>query len=488
MTTVTPSPLADQADVPAVPRRDRNVRWGRDHRLPARLLILVALVALALSAVFPLYFMVQAAFRTQAQWNNSELAFPTSWSLSTLKQVWLGGDVGAYLRNSTVITLGSTILSIAVSTMAGFSFSKVRWRLRGVTYFFVISWLALPPVVLIVPIYIEMVQLHLINTYFSVILLYTAFNIPFDTFLMTAFFRSLPDELVEAARIDNASPHQIFRLVLVPLAKPALGTLAIFNILYAWNEFIFALLLLSPNNVKTLTVGVLQLQGRYTIDYPVIMAGLLVASIPVVAAYLFFQRFLVLALKLERPCIDQMRILRLEFRIGFLQRIEACLCAHAVSVQELRARKTQEERRVVAELSHEQAFVKSDGIMKASPRDIFLRKRTLGIDRTHHLGSAFRISQRTVRIGNCLDVRREFRGMAAAQHTGHHFDREIGERAGQRKKDDRVNPEKRTAGPDHVNDTRDLKQNRRNEEEIAHQICPSTRPDRAYQLARVLTS
>jgi len=293
MTTVTQSPPADQADGPAVPRRDRNVRWGRDHRLPARLLILVALVALALSAVFPLYFMVQAAFRTQAQWNSSELAFPTSWSLSTLKQVWLGGDVGDYLRNSTVITLGSTILSIAVSTMAGFSFSKVRWRLRGVTYFFVISWLALPPVVLIVPIYIEMVQLHLINTYFSVILLYTAFNIPFDTFLMTAFFRSLPDELVEAARIDNASPHQIFRLVLVPLAKPALGTLAIFNILYAWNEFIFALLLLSPNSVKTVTVGVLQLQGRYTIDYPVIMAGLLVASIPVVAAYLFFQRFLV---------------------------------------------------------------------------------------------------------------------------------------------------------------------------------------------------
>jgi ABC-type glycerol-3-phosphate transport system permease component len=93
--------------------------------------------------------------------------------------------------------------------------------------------------------------------------------------------------------MDNASPHQIFRMVLVPLARPALGTLAIFNILYAWNEFIFALLLLNSNNVKTLTVGVLQLQGRYTINYPVIMAGLLVASIPVVVAYLFFQKFLV---------------------------------------------------------------------------------------------------------------------------------------------------------------------------------------------------
>lgn len=293
MTLLTKTePAAGQA-APSQSGRSRNVRWGRDHRLPSRVLIILALAVLAISAVFPLYFMVQAAFRTQAQWNSSELAFPTSLSLSTLKQVWMGGDVGIFLRNSTVITVGSTVLSIVVSTMAGFSFSKLRWPFSGVVYYFILAWLALPPVVLIVPIYIEMVELHLINTYYSVILLYTAFNIPFNTFLMTAFFRALPDDLIEAARLDGASPHQVFLRVLVPMARPALGTLAIFNILYAWNEFIFALLLLSNNNVKTLTVGVLQLQGRYTTDYPVIMAGLLIASIPVVVAYLFFQKFLV---------------------------------------------------------------------------------------------------------------------------------------------------------------------------------------------------
>ncbi len=157
------------------------------------MLIIFALVVLALSAIFPLYFMAQAALRTQAEWNSSELAFPTSLSLSTFRQVWLGGEVGVFLRNSFVITVGSTALSLVISTMAGFSFAKTQWRLRKVTYYFILSWLALPPVVLIVPIYIEMVQL----------------------------------------------------------------------------------------------------QGRYTINYPVIMAGLLVASIPVVVAYLFFQKFLV---------------------------------------------------------------------------------------------------------------------------------------------------------------------------------------------------
>lgn len=118
-------------------------------------------------------------------------------------------------------------------------------------------------------------------------------NFGYSVLIYLAGMSALDPQLGEAARMDNASPHQIFRMVLVPLARPALGTLAIFNILYAWNEFIFALLLLDSNNVKTLTVGVLQLQGRYTINYPVIMAGLLVASIPVVVAYLFFQKFLV---------------------------------------------------------------------------------------------------------------------------------------------------------------------------------------------------
>ena len=155
---------------------------------------------LALSAVFPLYFMLQASFRSQAQWNNSELGSPAWFSFSNFRQALLGGFAAEYLRNSAVVTVGSTLLSLVASTMAGFAFSKLRWRLRNVTYYFVLAWLVLPPVVLIVPIYIEMVQLHLLNTYYSVIFLYTALNIPFNTFLMTAFFRSLPSELVEAAR------------------------------------------------------------------------------------------------------------------------------------------------------------------------------------------------------------------------------------------------------------------------------------------------
>jgi raffinose/stachyose/melibiose transport system permease protein len=141
-----------------------------------------------------------------------------------------------------------------------------------------------------------MAQLHLVNTYWSVILLYTALNLPFNCYLMTAFFRALPDELVEAAKADGASLHRIFVEILLPLCRPALATLCIFNILYVWNEFVFALLFLRSDSVKTLTVGVLQMQGRFFHDYPAFMAGLLITSLPVVGVYLVFQRHLVRAI------------------------------------------------------------------------------------------------------------------------------------------------------------------------------------------------
>jgi ABC-type glycerol-3-phosphate transport system permease component len=147
-----------------------------------------------------------------------------------------------------------------------------------------------------VPIYVEMVDLHLIDTYLSVIFLYSAINLPFSMFLMTAFFRAVPSELVEAARVDGASVHRIFRSVLLPLSIPAVATLVIFNALYVWNEFVFALLLLHDDSVRTLTVGVNQLQGRFFFDYPALLAGLLVTSLPMVVVYVLFQRYLVRAI------------------------------------------------------------------------------------------------------------------------------------------------------------------------------------------------
>jgi ABC-type glycerol-3-phosphate transport system permease component len=251
------------------------------------------LALLCASAVLPLLFMAATAFRTEKDWANSRIGLPTTFSFGAFARAWTDASIGTYFRNSVIVTFSTVALTAVCATLAGYGFSKLRWRLRGTAYVFVLCWIAIPPLLLMVPIYVEMVQLGLLDTYGSVILLYTALNLPFNVYLMTAYFRSVPDELIEAARVDGAGLHRIFLRIMVPLAKPALATLVIFNVLWAWNEFLFALLLLQSDNVKTLTVGVLQLQGRFTTDYPAMMAGLLITSLPVIGAYLVFQRHLV---------------------------------------------------------------------------------------------------------------------------------------------------------------------------------------------------
>jgi ABC-type glycerol-3-phosphate transport system permease component len=275
-------------------------RRRRQRRTPGaslgRWAVVGGLTCFGLSALLPLLFMADTAFRSQAAWDADKLGLPTTASFGAFERAWSDAEIGTYFRNSLIITVGTVVLSVVCATLAGYSFSKLHWRGRGSVYFFVLAWIAIPPLLLIVPVYVEIVNLGLLDTYWSVIFLYTALNMPFNVYLMAAFFRSLPDELLEAARIDGAGTHRSFLQIMVPLARPAIATLCIFNFLWAWNEFLYALLLLTSDNVKTLTVGVLQLQGRFTTDYPALMAGLLITSLPVVGVYLLFQRHLVRAI------------------------------------------------------------------------------------------------------------------------------------------------------------------------------------------------
>lgn len=275
---------------PAVrPPERRRRRRTRRHSWP----VVIGIALFCFSAILPLLFMAATAFRTQTDWANAKIGLPTTFSLGAFQRAWTGANIGTYFRNSLIVTSATVTLSVFSATLAGYSFAKLRWRLSNWVYMFVLAWIAVPPLLLMVPIYVEMVQLGLLDTYGSVIFLYTALNLPFNVYLMTAYFRSVPDELIEAARIDGAGIHRTFVLILLPLAKPALATLVIFNVLWSWNEFLFALLMLQSDSVKTLTVGVLQLQSRFTSDYPALMAGLLITSLPVIAAYLIFQRHLV---------------------------------------------------------------------------------------------------------------------------------------------------------------------------------------------------
>jgi len=263
---------------------------------PLRWALISGMTVLGVSAVLPLLFMLQASFRSNVDWANAKIGLPTTFSLEAFARAWVQASIGTYFINSVIVTVGAATLSVFLATTSGFAFSTLRWRGRTLTYFFILAWIAIPPLLLMVPIYVEMVDLGLVNTYWSVILLYSALNLPFNMYLMTAFFRSVPGELLEAARVDGASVHRIFGQIMLPLSIPAIATLVIFNALYVWNEFVFALLLLHDDSVRTLTVGVNQLVGKFFFDYPALLAGMLISSLPMVVVYLIFQKYLVRAI------------------------------------------------------------------------------------------------------------------------------------------------------------------------------------------------
>jgi ABC-type glycerol-3-phosphate transport system permease component len=263
---------------------------------PLRWALISGMTVLGISAVLPLLFMLQASFRSNVDWANAKIGLPTTFTLEAFARAWVQASIGTYFINSVIVTVGAATLSVFLATTSGFAFSTLRWRGRTAMYFFILAWIAIPPLLLMVPIYVEMVDLGLVNTYWSVILLYSALNLPFNMYLMTAFFRSIPGELLEAARVDGASVHRIFGQIMLPLSIPAIATLVIFNALYVWNEFVFALLLLHDDSVRTLTVGVNQLVGKFFFDYPALLAGMLISSLPMVAVYLIFQKYLVRAI------------------------------------------------------------------------------------------------------------------------------------------------------------------------------------------------
>ncbi len=276
---------------------------GRLMRLPPaqRWPIVAGMAILSLSAFFPLYVMASNAFRSNLDWANSQIGLPTTTSLGAFRRAWEGASIGSSFVNSIEISFGTVALSLAVATMAAYACAKIAWPPRQVVFLFLLFWIVVPPLVLLVPVYIELADIpllhnNLLDSKFGIVLVYTAVNLPFNVYLMTAYFRSLPDELLEAARIDGATIPQTFLMVMVPLARPALATLAIFNFLWAWNEFMFALFILTSTSTKPLTVAVQQLQGRFDQDPTALMAGLCIATLPVIGVYLIFQRHLVRAI------------------------------------------------------------------------------------------------------------------------------------------------------------------------------------------------
>jgi raffinose/stachyose/melibiose transport system permease protein len=268
----------------------RSGRSSRVIRDAPKHVLLLAFVAITL---VPVYFMLVNSFKTPEEYIGNPYGFPDQPTLSTLGDAFRGGDLLRWLGNSALFTVTSVALSTLIAALAAYPLALMRWRPGPVVLSLLIALMVVPPIVLVIPLFQLVVDLGQVSTYRSVIAIYTGILLPFSTFLLVSFFRTTPRELLEAARIDGAGHWRIWRSIVIPLAIPALVTVATVQALWVWNEVLIAVVFLQSEELRTLMVGITLFQSRFTLNIPLVMAGMVWATIPMVALYLLGQRFFI---------------------------------------------------------------------------------------------------------------------------------------------------------------------------------------------------
>jgi len=253
--------------------------------------VIQALLALnGLIMLYPLFVMVFSAFKTNAEIFSSPFALPHSFSLTNLQKVWEQTNFIRYMLNSFGVTAASIVLILVFGTMAAYAIARYEFKLGGAVLMFFISGMTVPLKLAIIPLFIQLDALHLIDTYAGLVLVYVAMGLPSAVFILTGFLRTLPRELEESARIDGASELLIMLRIMLPLARPAMVIVAIQNAVPIWNDFFFPLILITSDDLKTLPQGLTVFIGEFTTDWGVMFTGLTLAALPITLLYIILSK------------------------------------------------------------------------------------------------------------------------------------------------------------------------------------------------------
>jgi multiple sugar transport system permease protein len=255
-----------------------------------RVALHAALVLGAITTLAPLIWMVAASFMPAGQATTYPPHFiPRPATLENYRILFTRLDVARNVMNSVIVSFAATGLSTIINAMAGYAFAKFRFRGRDPLFRTMLAGLVIPAQVGMLPLFVIMKQLHLVNSYWAVII--PSMSSIFGIFLVRQYALSIPDELLDAARIDGASELAIFGRIVLPLLRPILVTFAVFMFMSVWNDFMWPLIVLSDDAKYTLPVALANLTGEHVQDTELMMAGAVVTLAPVLAAFLFLQRY-----------------------------------------------------------------------------------------------------------------------------------------------------------------------------------------------------
>jgi multiple sugar transport system permease protein/raffinose/stachyose/melibiose transport system permease protein len=237
--------------------------------------------------------MISSSLKTQDEIFTKITLIPKIWNWSNYATAFVKADFGQYFLNSVIYTLVGVFFVIFISSLAAYAFARLEFWGKNILFYILIATLLIPIPGVFVPLFLLLKSLHLLDTRTGLLLCYISNGLAFAIFLLRGFFDDLPREVEEAALMDGCSRFGIYFRIALPLAKPAIATLVIMNALTIWNEFLLALVVLQDKAKMPIQRGLMVFQGTFVTDYPLLMAGLTIATIPIVIVYLYMQKHII---------------------------------------------------------------------------------------------------------------------------------------------------------------------------------------------------
>ena len=259
-------------------------------RITMRSVLYIVLIIHTATIAFPLYLMIISSFKDNKNIFSNPYKFSFENIFVNYREIFTGSKFYLYFANSLVVTLSSIILILILSSLAAFILAKYRFPLNKFIYLYFLIGIMIPIRLGTINIAQIFKELNLLNNLLALIIIYTAYGIPFGIFILTDFIRMIPEELSNAARIDGCSDYGIFLRIIIPLLKPALSTVAIITLLPIWNDFWFPLILIKAENLKTIPLAASSLFGQYETKWGLVFAVLTIASVPLIIIYLILSK------------------------------------------------------------------------------------------------------------------------------------------------------------------------------------------------------
>jgi multiple sugar transport system permease protein len=288
---ISDTPLQTFSAAKAVERPKRNP-------LSSNALFVLMLI-LTFIWLLPFFSALLTSVRTQDEISlNGFWVIPSALTFENFTEAWDRGRVSRYLTNSFLITIPSLIATLFLSSLSAFALARYRFRGNTILYFMFVAGTMLPFQILLLPVFRLANSLQIYNTHWALIVIHTAFQMGFCTFVLRNFMRTVPTDILDAARVDGCSEFRIYWQMMIPLSLPSMAALATLEFTWIFNDYLWAIILVQDDALKPVTAGLASLQGQFTTNWPVITAGSLIAIVPTVIVFAFLQRYFIQGLTL----------------------------------------------------------------------------------------------------------------------------------------------------------------------------------------------